>query len=274
MNIPTIGGARGIFEIFVPGTFLLLNLGFFIYISPFTDPQLKHLITSAATSPAIALILVITFGYLIGILLRLVKTDITDHLSGFLLRLTARREHPSETRLWATEEFPYIGWLGKSCHLYLSKDVEVFYSRIWSPQKRKGQNKQFFNFVKTMLCSKDERADTEVYAAESLSRYISGMFYALSFAFILFVFTIFSTYFASGQWSIGLILVAIAYLVAMIIILSRFRFIRIKEVEAVFAASYKNKEMFKSMAVGEELFTAMANARPHPAGEAVDGGES
>lgn len=34
MNIPTIGGAQGIFEIFVPGMFLLLNLAVVVYLFP------------------------------------------------------------------------------------------------------------------------------------------------------------------------------------------------------------------------------------------------
>ena len=49
MNIPTIGGARGIFEFFVPGVFLLLNLGFATYIFPFTDAETKNGIAAAVS---------------------------------------------------------------------------------------------------------------------------------------------------------------------------------------------------------------------------------
>ncbi len=265
MNIPTIGGARGIFEIFVPGTFLLLNLGFFVYMSPFTDAETRRLIAAGATSPAIAVILAVSFGYLIGILLRLFKTDWADNASVFLLRRSKRRENPQESRLWATEEFPYIGWIGESCKLYLSTSVRNFYDKTWGLRILKGQNKQFFNFSKVVISSKDEQAAAEIYAAEALTRYISGMFYALAFAFILFVITILSIYFNSGQLSGGLIFVAAAYLFAIIIILTRFKFIRIKEVEAVFAASYKNRELFEELAAGGKTDPGSRSGTPEPA---------
>ena len=252
MNIPTIGGARGIFEIFVPGVFLLLNLGVCVYLSPFSDSQINALIKAGATNTTVALILAVSFGYLIGILLRLFRTDFPDEFSAWLLRITGLREHPRESKLWATDKFPYIHWLGESCLLYLSKDVYDFYERNWKPRQVEGANKQFINFVKTVISSSDEKASAEIYAAESLTRYISGMFFALSFAFLLFVVTILSRYFILHELLGGLIILAATYLLAILIILSRFRLIRIKEVEAIFAATYKNKALFDSQA-GTEI---------------------
>ena len=106
MNIPTIGGSRGIFEIFVPGTFLLLNLSVIVYMFPFTDEETRRLIAAGASNPASALIIAISFGYLMGVLLRLFRTDLPDNLSAAWLRIFTRRGNPKETKLWATEEFP------------------------------------------------------------------------------------------------------------------------------------------------------------------------
>ncbi|HTX90695.1 MAG TPA: hypothetical protein VMC09_05705 [Anaerolineales bacterium] len=245
MDIPAIGEARGIFEIFVPGTFLLLNLGFVLYMFPYTDSEIKSLISAGASNPAIALIIAVSFGYLIGILLRLFRPEFPDKLSARWLRIFARREDPRESRIWSTEEFPYITWIGESCSLFLSKDAQDFYDKTWKLRKMAGQNKQFFNFAKVVIISNDTQAAAEVYAAEALTRYISGMFYALSFAFLLLLATIVLSYLVSGQLLGGLIFIVSAYLFAILIILTRFRFIRIKEVEVVFAASYKNKEHFE-----------------------------
>ena len=84
-----------------------------------------------------------------------------------------------------------------------------------------------------------------MYAAESLSRYIAGMFYALCFACLSLLVTVIVTYFVSGQILIGLTVVLAAYLFVIAGILAHYRFIRIKEVEIVFAASYRNKTLFE-----------------------------
>ena len=47
-----------------------------------------------------------------------------------------------------------------------------------------------------------------------------------------------------GQWLVGLFVLLFAYLCAIIIIVQRFRKMRIREVEVVFAASYKNRDLF------------------------------
>jgi hypothetical protein len=252
MNIPTIGGARGIFEIFVPGIFLLLNLGLVAYLLPFSDDETRRLIASGASNPVLSLIIAVSFGYLIGIVLRLFRPEVPDRLSAGWVGRFAREERESETRLWATEEFPYIGWIGEICRLYLPPETVRFYDKIWRRRRLEGQNKQFFNFVKVMISSSDERAAAEVYAAEALSRYISGMFYALSCAFLLVLATILSNSFISGEVLEGLILILVVYLLAIVGILARFRFIRIKEAETVFAASFKNKAIFERGDVTEE----------------------
>jgi len=51
----------------------------------------------------------------------------------------------------------------------------------------------------------------------------------------------------SGKWMAGLLVVIVAYSVAGLVIVRRFRTIRVKEVEAVFAASYRNRELFQRM---------------------------
>jgi len=247
MNVPTIGGARGIFEFFVPGMFLLLNLGVVAYLFPFTDSETKRIITAGASNSAIALVVAVSFGYLIGVVLRLFQTDLPDRLSAWWLRRFDRnsRQETGGFKLWATEEFPYLGWIEQVCMLYLPPEALEFYRKTWGRRRPGEQNKQFFTFVKVMVNSNDERAGDEMYAAESLSRYISGMFYALSLACFSILVTVIVCYFVSRQVLIGLVVILLAYLFVIVEILAHYRFIRIKEVETVFAASFRNKAIFE-----------------------------
>jgi hypothetical protein len=48
-----------------------------------------------------------------------------------------------------------------------------------------------------------------------------------------------------GQILIGLVIVLAVYLFMIVEILAHYRFLRIKEVEVVFAASYKNRDLFE-----------------------------
>ena len=246
MNIPTIGGTRGIFEIFVPGVFLLLNIGGVLYISPFVDPDTKKMILAALSNPVSGVIVAICFGYLIGVLLRLLRVDIPDGLSAAWLRRFSKsaRNGKGQYKLFATESFPYIGWIEEASGEYLPANAIQFYKRFWAKRKKSGQNKQFINFCKIIIASNDERAAGEIYAAEALTRYIAGMFYALVFAFFL-ILVVFAPGLFSGQFQNGLIVILSAYSLAILIIIQNFRRIRIKEVEAIFAASFRNKSLFE-----------------------------
>ena len=66
INIPSIGAAKGLFEMLVPGVFLLLNLGFFL--NYFSDRYWeKSLIFDILKENALlALVAVVVFGYMIN----------------------------------------------------------------------------------------------------------------------------------------------------------------------------------------------------------------
>ncbi|MGA7195129.1 MAG: hypothetical protein WBW94_16020 [Anaerolineales bacterium] len=251
MNIPTIGGTRGIFEIFVPGVFLLLNIGAAIYSLPYLDVHTQNLIITLASNSVLDLVVGICFGYLVGVLLRLIKTDSLDKFSAWWLRtfdknvLEKSSDGKRSYRLSATEGFPYVGWIGQVAGGYLPPEALHFYQKVWSKRQRaSNQNKQFFNFCKLVVSCNDENAANEIYAAEALTRYIASMYYALLLGSLLIVITIVLRYFVLGQLVLGLFGLLAAYLLAIFIIVQRFRKMRIREVEVVFAASYKNRELF------------------------------
>jgi len=248
MNIPTIGGARGIFEVFVPGLFLILNVGLVVYLLPWVDNETKDFILASASNPVLLLVIGVGFGYLTGVLLRMLRTDLPERWATWWLQTFDRgaRQENGEYKLYACDRFPYIDWLGEECQEYLPSEAQEFYENAWANYKRPGrQNKQFFNFCKIMINSNDERAANEIQAAESLSRYVGYMFHALAIAFPLMFFAVVSRYIVFRQITAGPLIVLIAYCWAMTGILRRFRFIRFKEVETVFAASFANRSIFE-----------------------------
>jgi hypothetical protein len=222
MNIPTIGGTRGIFEIFVPGTFVIINLGIFVYLSPFIDKNTKDLLATVSSNSVLGIIAVICFGYLFGVLLRLLSVDLPDNLSAVWLRWFNRnaRKEQANYQLFSTEAFPYIGWIEEACKQCLPPEASDFYGETWAKRKPRGkpgvQNKQFINFLKVMIASNDERAANEIYAAEALTRYIAGMFYALTFSFILTLAVFMLHTIVSGQIMSVLVIISLLYFIAII----------------------------------------------------------
>ena len=250
MIIPTIGGARGIFEILVPGVFLLVNLGMVVHLLPFVDDETTGLIAACVSDPVGAVVIGVVFGYLLGVILRLFRPFVPDRLSAAWLRRFHRqaRKRDGKVALWASEDFPYLGLMGTVHGRFLPPETLDFYEKTWA---RKKHEEQFLNFCKIMVSCEDGRAGSEIYAAEALVRYLAGMFYALILAFLLILVTVVLRYIAFRQVMVGLIIMLCAYLFAIGAIISRFRFVRIREVETVFAASFKNRHLFEGKPTGE-----------------------
>lgn len=249
-KVPEIGGARGVFEIFIPGLFLLLNLWGALYLLPFTDEITRRYLQELISRPSLGAVVIIPFGYLTGVILRLFRADLPDRHSGLFQRLFRCRNQKDDQALWIYETFPYPGWLAYLVEHRFPKEAQSFFSRLCStsheshkednPRKRK----QFINFCKVVVSSSDPLAAAEIYSAESLSRYISGMYYALCFSQLLLISVVVSRLSKCLPVGLGLISLFAAYMIGILAILANFRFIRIKEVEIIFAAIYKNRELF------------------------------
>jgi hypothetical protein len=85
MKIPTIGQSKGIFEIFVPGAFLLLNMVGVLCL--FLHVKIADILCPKGGTNVniigLSLVVLICFGYLIGMILRLLMADIPDNLSAW-----------------------------------------------------------------------------------------------------------------------------------------------------------------------------------------------
>jgi hypothetical protein len=78
-NIPTIGAAKGLFEMLVPGVLLLLNISMTVYYfqgNAYKDTTIFGILT---TNIVLILIIIIVMGYLIGVVLWSIGADWLDN---------------------------------------------------------------------------------------------------------------------------------------------------------------------------------------------------
>ena len=214
--------------------------------------------------PGLILIILICFGYLIGMVLRLLMTDIPDQLSAWYHRFFNRKKSTKSDgsyKSWSIEKFPYIQFIGEVILRDLcdnTSPIYEFYKKVWESRKREEGNKRFFNFCKTMLLQEgNEMIVMELYTAESINRYISGMFYSLLISILLIFITI--PFQSKSELIMILLVILLFYLIGFWNIVSRFRFIRTKEVQILFDACYKNKELFLSHGCVESKENMKAN---------------
>jgi hypothetical protein len=265
-EVPTIGGARGVFEIFVPGVFLLVNIVGAIYLFPWMSREIIGGLNRLAANAAATIVITVCFGYLCGVVLRLQRADLADSVSAWWIRRfnarAKRPKGPSEDPYWswAKDDIPFIRWIGEMCDIYLPSEVKQYYLKEWEKRlpnaKITSKNKQFLNLCKVAI-SKDRNLAAEVYTAEALTRYVACMFYALLVASVLAagtaVLNLAYAFAAKASFAaaIGAGVACSAYLLAACLIIKNLRFVRIKEVETLFYACYvKNLRMSDSQVQG------------------------
>lgn len=241
-NIPSIRQSSGVFEIFVPGVFLLVNYLAAIFIAVY--PELQKIPPPApAETIAFGLILFTCLGYLFGMALRLLKTSRPDRLSGWLnlLRCKILRKQPP---LWVIEPYPYIGWSSIKIQKDLPPQVHQFYLEFWKDRKTVSENTRFINYCKNLLNVKDNPITVEIAAAEATLRFLSGMFYSLIISIIVLIGVITTTNSGASCRQYIIFIVILPYLICLYIITSNFRLFRLKEVDIIFDATYQNKDLF------------------------------
>ena len=77
---------------------------------------------------------------------------------------------------------------------------------------------------------------------KALCCHIAGILYALFMAPALFLIVFIARWIL--RFDIFVLIILIGYLIAIVNILINFRFMRLKEVQTVFFATYKNRELF------------------------------
>ena len=237
-DIPSIGTARGVFDIFVPGVFLLLHLIVTAACIANAVPAVRTAVQPLVDNVALSAAAFVCFGYLVGMLLRLLKTKWPDKLSGRFILFCLGKRWP-EGHPFLRERFPYFAYLRYLAEKKLPPETLEFYKRAWLPRVEATGNRQFFNFCKVVVNAVDERSGVEAYRAEAITRYVSSMFYALvSSAVLVALLALIMP--CACLWG-----VVILYVAAALLILHNLRFLRFKEVEALFTVTYYNDRIAK-----------------------------
>ncbi len=282
MDFPK-SGVKGFFEILMPGVFLLLNLlgTLGLLMMAFATQEQRDAALKFVTSQTYALSLILSFGYLLGVVLRSFRTEIVDCLSGRFIRFVkciakwavrlllapciacrvCRRFRRSAIKRfnlddsYLTEPFFYDSWMQHKCSQRFAPPVLDFYERHWSARFSPTmgyRNTTFFNLCKSILNKVDPNSASEAYAAEAMTRFLAGSFYALFFAFVLALVDVRIVRSCSPPDLCCLpAVLAILYFLLMLGILWEFRLLRCKEVDVVFSACFTNRVYFEDYFGGD-----------------------
>lgn len=238
---------RGFFEILMPGIFLLLNfIAACVLLTSATSPDLIPIIKKALhylESPGSVLFLV-AFGYPVGISLRLLRCEGVDKLSAKYIKLLKMAD---PNALYLTESFFFPEWMLQKCKTGLPAEAKRFCEKYWGKQLSESEvpNTHAFNLYKVMIAKNDPQSGNEVYAAEALSRFVAGSFYALLISIFMMAVSLFSLLrLTSAPTLILPLVITCSYFALIHVILSRYRLLRCKEVDTVFNAALANREHF------------------------------
>jgi hypothetical protein len=201
-------------------------------------------------------IVTVVFGYLFGIILRLLMTKWADRCSAAWITKVGGDE------VFGKGNFPYTETLREQCSVALDADQCNFYNEKWAPGPKK-HNVLRFDFIKTVVATTDPSASAEIAAAEALSRFVSGMFYGLLVSTTLIVAVVAAILIQQQKVHSGLVCLTIIYLGAIWAILSNFRYLRMYEVEKVFALAYKNRHLFETGMAASKSKDQTPSSPPH-----------
>jgi hypothetical protein len=265
-SVPGVGTVRGVFELFLPGIFLLLNFVGAVYSSPLVDldSEAANGILWASKNLLAATFISIPLGYLIGVILRLFKTDPADNWSAaylrlvkFLIRKRVKKEHKTliyskdikeqklaKNALLYLSNFPYNEWLEYTVNSMLPIEAIAFFKKAWANHS---DSKQFINFCKIIVIAKNPTAGAEISSAEALSRFVASMMYAQLASLGAFAISLIFGVFMDKGPEIWVPIVMLGYIVGIWAILRSLRFLRLKEAEAIFSATFAIREQFAEL---------------------------
>lgn len=247
MQVPSIRKSEGIFEIFVPGIFLSIHLlaGLIIVFRENFKAIFAALKTLEITT-IFFITFLICFGYLVGMILRLLKASTTDNYARLYYKLLFWKKK----QLWMTDRFPYFQVVRNRVAVDLPANALTFFDQVWRRRAddvdlTHRESTRFFNYCKNTLNKKDITLLEDIFAIEVTVRYLSGMFFSLCFASLSLLLAIL----VSGDEFIRHFILTLAaiYGIVAVVLIDRFRKMRIKEVELVFDASYQNRELFEPL---------------------------
>ena len=240
MNIFNLGRGN-FFGIIIPGAFLLGNI---LFINPQLAQELNKidLLKSILENNYVLLPFLTIISYIIGFSLRLLRPTYLEKFSIIFWSFYIVYKHwinpKSKDRKLSTvissfkaywESFPYIDWFYDSLLSKVSVSYRNFYEdkilkKEYAGDKELMKGLNFINHCKLFIYDKSDPLRNEILYDEGLVRFLSGMCYVLS---AIIIFAIFFT--KPTPWQLIII-----YGFLNILFMTRLRYIRVKEVLAVF----------------------------------------
>ncbi len=264
MNVPSINGPRGLFHVFFPGVFFVLNLALLLVRTIPTGKAYEENTLQLFSSGTLVAAVIITVGYLSGAVFRLLRAGRADRCSirilVYLLKGDEREEYdksPSKieenkkdnTRDWDDrtqdpkihgylQSFPYENWLCTNVAENLGPKVQeyvrIHWSRKWVPQI----DLCFVNHWKTIIALKHPELHAVLDAEEGLVRFVANMFYALCASSVLLVVSWGIAIYECAPYLATEPVLLFSYLTAIVVILLNFRKLRAKEAELFLSSCY------------------------------------
>jgi hypothetical protein len=266
-----VGEIRGVFEIFVPGLFLLIHLVLFVYCLQPGD-TIENFLKNLSGNATVASILGLPVAYMLGLALRLARTNPADTVARKLFRTVrgARGMWNDGAEWWETEgehgasdwiqteRFPYPVLMMARTAVSLPEARE-FYKDTWAQsvvvRDRPGKKPLppirmdlfRFNVFKTAVGSVDERAGREMQGAELMVRHSASMIYALFWSTLVNIVGGFGHIASLAGLTPLLVGIGVIESVLVFRALPNLRFLRIAEVELVFTFSFLNQARLREL---------------------------
>ncbi len=239
--------ARGFFETLMPGVFLLLNIvGVLVLaLAELAPGSGDRILLVFLANPATVTAGSLSLGYTMGVVLRLLRPQHVDRWSGAYIKWRCRHH---DDLSWVGDRFFYGPWMQKKYTQTLPVKAVDFFEEFWADKHASPHNTVFFNFCKSVIAQCDANSARDAYAAEALTRFIAGTFYALLISTPL---AVGAAMLAGAHSNTAALLAASAAVLVygglLLVILREFRLIRHKEVDTVFAACFANRGVFEGL---------------------------
>lgn len=236
---------QGVFEILLPGSFLLLNLGIFLIIA--ADIDFTNLISGSEKWGIAEAIPMLGASYILGMVLRMLRTEIPDRISAWCLGHLPPRL-PARSAL--KERFFYVKWMRQRYIPCLPEPARHFFEDVWEKHYQDpiggtgNPNTHFFNFMKTLLLAIHKETSDQIMASEAISRFVASSFWALVLCTSLIALDGGVLFEQGKRGSVVFnfcVLLFFIYLAALYGIIRHFRYLRCKEVAFVFDASFAHR---------------------------------
>jgi hypothetical protein len=258
---------QGLFEILLPGSFLFVNLIVFVCVTGGAG-SLDQLRGVAEKWGLVEAIPILGVSYILGMILRMFRTEIPDLVSAWCLgHIPPRLKEPN----YLKDRFFYKEWMTERYMPSLKLPAATkFFKEEWAYRYQdpglglRNPNTQFINFMKTMLLTIDKDISAQLSATEAVSRFVASSFWALLIcAGLLTIDSCLLLAQGRGDEARVSLVLLLVYVAVLYGVVRHFRYLRCKEVCMVFDASFAHRNDLRKLLKSDNE-QASSDSNPPP----------